>query len=83
MRSSHTSCRLVEAGELRAEIDEAAGVVHFLEDPEDYCSPQMAAQLHAQLQQAAAISQKLAKLDFEARLPAGTMCAAAGVASWG
>lgn len=70
----------MEAGDLRAEIDEAAGVVHFLEDPEDYCSPQMAAQLHAQLQQAAAISQKLAKLDYEACVRAGTALAAADVA---
>ena len=50
---------------MHALMDEGQGVVHFPEEAEAYCSPETAQRLHEQLQQAAAISRKLTKWDFE------------------
>ena len=52
---------------MHALMDESKGVVEFPEEADQYCSPDTAQRLHEQLQQASAISKKLARLDFEVR----------------
>ena len=58
-------CSMVESGQMHALMDGSKGVVEFPEEADHYCSPDTAQRLHEQLQQASAISKKLAKLDFE------------------
>ena len=61
------TCSMVESGQMHALMDESQGVVEFPEEADQYCSPDTAQRLHEQLQQASAISKKLARLDFEVR----------------
>lgn len=57
--------RMIDAGDIFAQIDEQAGMVRFLEDPQQYSSADMAAHLDAQVQRAQALAGKLKTLNHE------------------
>ncbi len=52
-------CRMIDGGQVFARIDEAAGMVRFLEDPELYDTANVVQRIDAQIQQSIAISGRL------------------------
>ena len=50
---------MVDAGEIFAEIDSSAGMVRFLEDPEQYTSPGALQRLNETIQASFTLAQKL------------------------
>lgn len=53
------ACRMVDAGEVYAQIDEAASTVRFLQDPERYDSASVVQRLDSQLQRAMALGDRI------------------------
>ena len=53
------SCRMVDAGEIFAEIDASAGMVRFLEDPEQYTSSGALQHLNTTIQASFSLAQQL------------------------
>ena len=53
------ACRMVDAGEVYAQIDEAASTVRFLQDPERYNSASVVQRLDSQLQRAMALGDRI------------------------
>ena len=60
-------CRMIDAGDIFAQIDEEAGMVRFLEDPQQYSSAEMATHLDAQVQCARVLADKMRYLSNEVR----------------
>lgn len=56
-------CRMVGAGEIFAEIDASAGMVRFLEDPEQYTSTSAVQHLNATIQASFALAEKLQSIN--------------------
>lgn len=50
---------MIDAGDIFAEIDDTRGMVHFLEDPEDYRSLQTMRRLDSQMEQSMKLAAKL------------------------
>ena len=50
---------MIDAGEVFAEVDEGSGMVRFLEDPEQYQSPEMVARLDAQIAKSTQLGARL------------------------
>ena len=61
-------CRMVDAGEIFAEIDASAGMVRFLEDPEQFTSPAAIDRLNSTIQACSAVAQKLQALNTQVSL---------------
>ena len=55
--------RMIDAGEVFAEIDEAAGMVRFLDDPERYDAASVVARIDAQIQASIAVGQRVKDLN--------------------
>ena len=53
------ACRMVDAGEVYAQIDEAASTVRFLQDPERYDSASVVQRLDSQMQRAMALGERI------------------------
>ena len=58
-------CRMVDAGEIFAEIDASAGMVRFLEDPEQYTSTSAVQHLNATIQASFALAEKLHSINAQ------------------
>lgn len=56
-------CRMIDGGQVFARIDEAAGMVRFLEDPERYDTAKVVQRIDAQIQQSIAISGRLTDIN--------------------
>ena len=52
-------CRMVDAGEVYAQIDEAASTVRFLQDPERYDSASVVQRLESQMRRAMALGDRI------------------------
>ena len=53
------ACRMVDAGEVYAQIDEAASTVRFLQDPERYDSASVVQRLDSQMKRAMALGERI------------------------
>jgi len=60
-------CRMVDAGEIFAEIDASAGMVRFLEDPEQYTSTSAVQHLNATIQASFALAEKLQSIHTQVK----------------
>ena len=60
-------CRMVDAGEIFAEIDASAGMVRFLEDPEQYTSTSAVQHLNATIQASFALAEKLQSINAQVK----------------
>lgn len=60
--------RMVDAGEIFAEIDASAGMVRFLEDPEQYTSTSAVQHLNATIQASFALAEKLQSINAQVSL---------------
>jgi len=60
-------CRMVDAGEIFAEIDASAGMVRFLEDPERYTSTSAVQHLNATIQASFALAEKLQSINTQVK----------------
>lgn len=60
-----TLCRMVDAGEIFAEIDAAAGMVRFLEDPEQYTSSGALQRLNTTIQASLSLAEKLQAINTQ------------------
>ena len=58
---------MIDAGDIFAQIDEEAGMVRFLEDPQQYSSSEMASHLDAQVQRARILAEKMKVLNHEVK----------------
>ncbi len=56
---------MVDAGEIFAEIDASAGMVRFLEDPEQYTSPDALQRLNTTIQASFALAEKLQSINTQ------------------
>lgn len=56
---------MVDAGEIFAEIDASAGMVRFLEDPEQFTSPAAVDRLNTTIQACSVVAQKLQALNTQ------------------
>ena len=56
---------MVDAGEIFAEIDASAGMVRFLEDPEQYTSPAALHHLDSVVQSAFTLAKKLQEVNTQ------------------
>jgi hypothetical protein len=72
---------MVAAGAVHAQVDERAGMVTFLEDPEQHDSSATAVRIDASIHQCMLLSDRLAALheSVSAAQPAGTHTAPVGV----
>lgn len=59
---------MVDAGEIFAEIDASAGMVRFLENPEQFTSPHAVDQLNSTIQACSALAQKLQTINSQVSL---------------
>ena len=55
----YVACRMVDAGEVYAQIDEAASTVRFLQDPERYDSASVVQRLDSQMKRAMALGERI------------------------
>ena len=62
------SCRMVDAGEIFAEIDASAGMVRFLEDPEQYTSSGALQHLNTTVQASFSLAQQLQAVNTQVNL---------------
>ena len=60
-------CRMIDAGQVFAEIDEAAGMVRFLEDPERYDTARVLQRIDEQMQQSIAVTSRLRQVNQRVR----------------
>lgn len=60
-------CRMIDAGQVFAQIDEAAGMVRFLEDPERYDTARVLQRIDEQMQQSIAVSTRLKQVNQRVR----------------
>lgn len=60
--------RMVDAGEIFAEINASAGMVRFLEDPEQFTSPHAVDRLNDTIQACSALAQKLQAINAQVSL---------------
>lgn len=58
---------MVDAGEIFAEIDASAGMVRFLEDPEQYTSTSAVQHLNATIQASFALAEKLQSINTQVK----------------
>lgn len=58
---------MVDAGEIFAEINASAGMVRFLEDPEQFTSPHAVDRLNDTIQACSALAQKLQAINAQVR----------------
>ncbi len=58
---------MVDAGEIFAEIDASAGMVRFLEDPEQYTSTSAVQHLNATIQASFALAEKLQSINAQVK----------------
>lgn len=56
---------MVEAGDISAQIDDAKGMVHFLEDPLATEDPELMASIDKQITQSIKLAEKVHSLDYE------------------
>ena len=63
---------MVDAGEIFAEIDASAGMVRFLEDPEQFTSPAAVDRLNVTIQACSAVAQKLQALNTQVSIAEGS-----------
>jgi hypothetical protein len=61
---------MIDAGEVFAEIDEAAGMVRFLDDPERYDAASVVSRIDAQIQASIAVGQRVKYLNQRVQFPA-------------
>ena len=59
---------MVDAGEIFAEIDASAGMVRFLEDPEQFTNPDAIDRLNHTIQACSALAQKLQAINTQVGL---------------
>lgn len=68
LRGGHVQwCRMIDGGQVFARIDEAAGMVRFLEDPERYDTAKVVQRIDGQIQQSIAISGRLMDINQRVR----------------
>lgn len=70
----HLSCRMVDAGEIFAEIDASAGMVRFLEDPEQYTSSGALQHLNTTIQASFSLAQQLQAVNTQVICLRQLMC---------
>lgn len=58
---------MVDAGEIFAEIDASAGMVRFLEDPEQYTSSDALQHLHTTIQASFSLAEKLQAINTQVK----------------
>lgn len=58
-RGGRPACRMVDAGEVYAQIDEAASTVRFLQDPGRYDSASVVQRLDSQMKRAMALGERI------------------------
>ncbi len=76
LRAGHVQCcRMIDGGQVFARIDEAAGMVRFLEDPERYDTARVVQRIDGQIQQSIAISGRL--MDINQRVRLASLCCVA------
>ena len=63
---------MIDEGEVFAQIDEAAGMVRFLDDPERYDAASVVTRIDAQIQASIAVGQRVKDLNKRVR----TQCTA-------
>lgn len=59
---------MIDAGEIFAEIDASAGMVRFLEDPEQFTNPDAVNRLNNTIQACSALAQKLQAINTQVSL---------------
>lgn len=62
--------RMIESNDIAAQIDDAEGMVRFLEDPHSSDNPELMAVLDSQISQSILLAEKVQKLNYEV-LPSG------------
>ena len=60
--------RMVDAGEVYAQIDEAASTVRFLQDPERYDSASVVQRLESQMKRAMALGDRIRDVNSKVRM---------------
>ena len=60
-------CRMIESGDIVAQIDDAEGMVRFLEDPHSSDSPELLVELDRQISQSIKLADRVQSLNYEVR----------------
>ena len=63
-------CRMIESGDIFAEIDDQQGMVRFLEDAHSSDSPALMAELDSQIAQSIKLAERVRQLNYEVCPPA-------------
>ena len=61
-----SACRMIESGDIFAEIDDQQGMVRFLEDAHSSDSPALMETLDSQIAQSIKLAERVRQLNFEA-----------------
>ena len=67
-------CRMVDAGEVYAQIDEAASTVRFLQDPERYDSASVVQRLESQMRRAMALGDRIRAVNNKVHMRNNLRC---------